>query len=139
MFTFRGDAHRFFLKLKDAKSTNVQLKHVKEMVKMTEIISFYRTLESSELRIIKYQMFKEQQGSGSIPLIVSTIPWLLFIFSKQLVGFLFSAYSLWIPFVLLYVILLFLGVYLHFHERAWAKVHVEIIEDVLSEREDKGN
>jgi hypothetical protein len=135
MFTFRGDAHRFFLKLKQAKSANINLNQVKEIEKITEIISFYRTLKSSELQTIKYQMVKEQQGSGSIPLIVTTIPWLLFIFSKQLIGFLFSAYHLWVPFVILYVVLLFLGVYLHFHERAWAKVHVEIIEDLLSERE----
>jgi hypothetical protein len=134
MFTFRGDAHRFFLKIRRAKSTNAEIGKVSEIEKLTEIVSFYRTLDSSELQIIKYQMFKEQQGSGSIPLIVTTVPWLLFIFSKQLVAFLFANHRLWIPFVFIYIVLLFLGVYLHFHERAWAKVHVEIIEDILSDR-----
>ncbi|WP_246943229.1 hypothetical protein [Bacillus pinisoli] len=132
MFTFRGDAHRFFMKIK--KSEPKQYTKIKEVQEMTAIIMFYRTLENSLLHKMKYQMMKEQQASGSIPLLVTTIPWLLFIFSKPLLEVLFGNFNLWIPFVLIYVTLLLGGIYLHFHERAWAKVHVEIIEDVLSER-----
>jgi hypothetical protein len=130
MFTFRGDAHKFYLKVKNSKS-KLQLKEINDL---TAIIQFYQTLDSSLLYKIKYQMMKEQNASGSIPLLVTTVPWLLFIFSKPLLNLLFGDFNLWVPFVLIYVTLLLLGIYLHFHERAWAKVHLEIIEDLLIDR-----
>jgi hypothetical protein len=132
MFTFRGDAHKFYLKIKNSQQE--QQKQIKEINELTSIIKFYQTLDRSLLHKIKYQMMKEQQASGSIPLLVTTVPWLLFIFSKPLLNLLFGDFNLWVPFVLIYVTLLLLGIYLHFHERAWAKVHIEIIEDILSER-----
>ncbi|MBM7662098.1 hypothetical protein JOC85_002905 [Bacillus mesophilus] len=132
MFTFRGDAHKFFLKIKSSQQE--QQTQIKEINELTSIIKFYQTLDRSLLHKIKYQMMKEQQASGSIPLLVTTVPWLLFIFSKPLLNLLFGNFNLWVPFVLIYVSLLLLGIYLHFHERAWAKVHIEIIEDILSER-----
>jgi hypothetical protein len=135
MFTLRGDAHKFFIKLKKVEQLSEKSNQIKEINNVTEIILFYQTLESTLLRKIKYQMMKEQHASGSFPLIVTTVPWLLFIFSKPLLEILFGDFNLWAPFILIYVTFLLVGTYLHFHERAWAKVHVEIIEDLLTERE----
>ncbi|WP_456275082.1 hypothetical protein [Bacillus sp. AK128] len=133
MFTFRGDAHRFYLKMRESKLE--QHNEMKEINELTTIIRYYQSLDHSLLYKIKYQMMKEQKASGSIPLLVTTIPWLLFIFSKPLLDLLFGDFNLWVPFVLIYVTLLLVGIYLHFHERAWANVHIEIIEDVLLDRE----
>lgn len=132
MFTFRGDAHKFYLKL---NNSSVDYDDISEIREINHIITFYKGLENNQLKKIKYQMLKELNASGSIPLVVTTVPWLLFIFSKPLLNLLFGDFSLWIPFVLLYVTLLLMGIYLHFHEKAWAKVHVEIIADVLLDRE----
>ncbi|MFD1737504.1 hypothetical protein ACFSCX_13165 [Bacillus salitolerans] len=134
MFSFRGDAHKFFLKLKRLKSLKQEIDHIKEMNEISEIIRFYQDLPNSVLKKIKLKMIKEKQASGSIPLIVTTVPWLLFIFSKPLLELLFGAFNLWIPFVIIYIILLFWGIYLHFHEKAWASLHIEVIEDVLQDR-----
>jgi hypothetical protein len=134
MFCFRGDAHKFFLKLKNSIRSNNKIDNIKEVNEIDDIISFYENLSNSSLKKIKYKMVKEQQASGSIPLLITTVPWLLFIFSKPLLGILFGNKPFWVPFVIVYVVLLFWGIFIHFHEKAWAGLHVNIIEDILSER-----
>jgi hypothetical protein len=81
-------------------------------------------------------MLKEKKGSGIIPILVSSIPWLLLLFSKQLQDYLFQEGSiLWIVFVILYIIIITISVILHFRENSWASVHIEIIQDILRDRE----
>jgi hypothetical protein len=81
-------------------------------------------------------MTKEKNGSGVIPILVSALPWLFFLFSQRLQQFLFKDGSwLWIIFVVLYVFILIPSVFLHFREQSWASVHIEIIQDILKDRE----
>jgi hypothetical protein len=80
-------------------------------------------------------MIKEQSGSGIIPIFVTAIPWLLFLFSSTIQDVLLSYSNLiWISFVTLYLVMLTVSAIFHFKEKAWSALHIEIIKDVLSER-----
>lgn len=135
MWTFRGDAHKLYLKFRQKISQGKDLKDVKEIKEITEIKSFYEQLEKSELVKIKYRMNKERNGSGILPLMVSSLPWLLFIFSKQLQNVLLDKDS-YIPivlFILSYTFLITISIIIHFREKAWSTLHIDIIEDVLND------
>lgn len=135
--SFRGDAWKFYLKLKKTTQSGKEINHLQEISELEEIYQFYNHLDSHLLRKIRYRMLKEKKGSGMIPIFVTAIPWLLFIFSKQLQGFLFKDGGyLWLIFGLVYLTILISSVIIHFRENAWANVHTEIIEDILSIRGD---
>lgn len=116
------------------------VKQMKELSEIEEIQKLYKTLDSSVLKLIYYRMTKEKNGSGIIPIIVSSVPWLMLLFSKQLSEFLFHDGSwLWLLFSCLYVFAVAASVILHFREKAWAAFHMEIIKDILNERKDQEN
>lgn len=134
LFSFRGDAWKFYLKLRKTSQAGEEINQLKELIELENIKQFYAGLDRPTLQKIRYRMLKEKSGSGIIPLFVTTIPWLLFIFSKQLSKVLFQKGShLWMAFIILYLTLLIFGVLLHFREKAWATVHVEFIDDLLEE------
>lgn len=135
MASFRGDAWRFYQKLVSTKQKGDKIDELKEIVELKEIEDFYETLDDSTLMKIRYRMMKEKKGSGIIPIFVSSVPWLLFIFSKQLQTVLFkNGGYLWVGFVFLYIITLIFSVIVHFRENAWAYVHTKMIEDILKRR-----
>ena len=135
MFSFRGDAHKIYLKLRTVKERDQSFIDVKEINEIEEIQTFYRSIDSDTLKKINFCMIKEKNGSGMIPLLVSSGPWLLLLFAEQLHKFLFkNGGFLWIFFVLFYVLVLTISVILHFHEKSWASVHTEIIQEILRER-----
>jgi len=135
MFSLRGDVHKFYLKLKKTLSKNKSINKLREIEEINEIRQFYQTLTVSELTNIRYKMIKEQNGMGIIPLLFGSLPWLGFIFSRQLQIFLFKdGAHIWLWFIIGYSLILFLAFLLHYRERAWASLHIEIIEDILSER-----
>ncbi|MEH7222350.1 hypothetical protein V7112_00950 [Bacillus sp. JJ1566] len=139
LFSFRGDAHKIYLKLKSNARKDRSFKHVKEMEEVRKIQRFYQGIDSPTLKIIYYRMLKEQNGSGIIPILITAIPWFLFLFSNQLQKFLFGrGYLYLILFTILYFFLLFFTVILHFREKAWASFHLEIICDILEERKEAG-
>jgi len=75
---------------------------LEELVEIKEIKEFYKQLHTSDLINIRYRMIKEQNGTGIIPFIVGSLPWLGFIFSKQLQTLLFKdGLYLWVWFLLL--------------------------------------
>ena len=131
MFSFRGDAHKIYLTLKGQKNI-----HANEKLKETaEIKSFYESLDSKTLKLIHYRMIKEQNGMGIIPIFVTSIPWLLFLFSSKIQEVLLKNGSLPLMiFIFLYLVLLTISTIFHFKEKAWAAFHIEIIMDVLGER-----
>ncbi|SEQ95372.1 hypothetical protein SAMN05216232_3786 [Virgibacillus subterraneus] len=132
MFSFRGDAHKLFLTLKKLKDIHSN----KDLKEAAEIKSFYESLESETLRLIYYRMVKEQNGTGIIPIFVTAIPWLLFLFSDKIQDFLFKdGILIWAIFITIYLILLTVSAFFHFKEKAWAALHIEIIKDVLEERD----
>lgn len=132
MFSFRGDAHKLFLTLKEQKDIHSN----KDLKETAEIKSFYESLESETLRLIFYRMVKEQNGTGIIPIFVTAIPWLLFLFSDKIQDFLFKdGILIWAIFITIYLILLTVSAFFHFKEKAWAALHIEIIRDVLEERD----
>ncbi|MBP1949937.1 hypothetical protein [Virgibacillus litoralis] len=132
MFSFRGDAHKLFLDLKGQRDIHSN----KDLKETAEIKSFYKTLESDTLRLIYYRMVKEQNGTGIIPIFVTAIPWLLFLFSDKIQDFLFKdGILIWAIFITIYLILLTVSAFFHFKEKAWAALHIEIIKDVLGERD----
>jgi hypothetical protein len=131
---FRGDAHKLFLTLKKQKD----LESNKLLKEASNIKSFYESLDSKILQLVYYRMIKEQNGMGVIPIFVTSIPWLLFLFSSKLQDVLFNdGNMIWIIFISAYLILLTISVIFHFREKAWAAFHLEIISDVLSERESR--
>ncbi|MEO2077048.1 MAG: hypothetical protein ABGX20_16900 [Bacillus sp. (in: firmicutes)] len=108
---------------------------MKEIKEIESIQKFYSSLDSEKLQQIYYRMIKEKNGSGIIPIFVSSVPWLLFLFSKPLMDFLFKEGSmLWALFGCGYLLILIGSVILHFREKAWAAFHMEIIQDILKER-----
>lgn len=133
MFAFRGDAHKLFLKLKGQRDIDSN----KELKETAEIKSFYETLDSKSLKLVHYRMIKEQNGTGIIPIFVTAIPWLLFLFSDKIQDVLFKEGSmLWVISVSLYLIILTVSAFFHFREKAWAALHIEVTKDILRERED---
>lgn len=132
MFTFRGDAHKIYLTLKKQKDIHSN----KELKETAEIKSFYESLDSEILKLAYYRMVKERNGTGVIPIFVTSIPWLLFLFSNKVEEVLFKDGSLlWAIFISLYLIFLTISAFYHFKEKAWAAFHIEIITDVLNDRE----
>lgn len=135
MFATRGDAHRFYLKLKTTLDKDQQFVSIQELVEIDEIQKFYSTIDDRMLKKIYYRMIKEKNGSGIIPILVSSGPLILLVFSNQLQKFLFKYGGLIVVgFSCIYILLLTISVILHFHEKAWAAVHIEIIQDILKER-----
>ncbi|WP_309867158.1 hypothetical protein [Bacillus sp. SLBN-46] len=111
---------------------------MKELKEIESIQNLYYSLDSEQLQLIYYRMIKEKNGSGIIPIFVSSVPWLLFLFSKPLIDFLFKDGSiLWALFGSVYLLILTLSVILHFREKAWAAFHMEIIQDILKERKQR--
>lgn len=135
MFSLRGDAHKVYLKLKKAAHQNQNAEEIDELAEMEEIRQLYLTLESATLRKVYYRMTKEKRlRRHSHPCFCFALA--LFLFSQRLQQFLFKDGSwLWIIFVVLYVFMLIPSVFLHFREQSWASVHIEIIQDILKDRE----
>ncbi|ASN06193.1 hypothetical protein [Virgibacillus necropolis] len=134
MFSFRGDAHKLFLTLKGQKEIHSN----KELKETAEIKSFYESLDSKTLQLVHYRMIKERNGMGIIPIFITSIPWLLFLISGKIQDVIFKDGSLlWAIFISLYLILLTISVIFHFKEKAWAAFHIEMIKDILGERERK--
>ncbi|MGI8387294.1 hypothetical protein [Robertmurraya sp. P23] len=132
---FRGDAHKLYIKLTKTNKQDEPLRQVKELTEIQEIRAFYQTIETATLQLIYYRMIKEKQGSGIIPIFVTSIPWFFFLFSKQLQEFLFKEGSLlFLLFGIFYMVTLTISVIVHFRENAWAAVHIEIIQDIVGER-----
>lgn len=139
LISFRGDAHKIYLKLKRNARKDRTFKHLKEMEEVRSIQLFYEGIDSQTLKIIYYRMLKEKNGSGIIPILITAIPWFLFLFSNQLQKFLFGrGYLYLILFTIIYFFLLFFTVILHFRERAWASFHIKMICDILEERKEVG-
>ena len=135
MFSFRGDGHKIYLQLREQQDIN----SIKELKETEEVRSFYESLDSRTLQLARFRMIKEQKGVGIIPIFVTAIPWLLFLFSSKLQKFLFKDGSmLWAVFAFLYLIALTLSVLKHFKEKAWTAFHLEIIQDVLADRDKIG-
>lgn len=99
------------------------------------IKEFYQSLDSETLQLIYYQIAKEKNGIGVIPIFSSAVPWLLVLLANPLENFLFhDGNSNWLIFAVIYLIILTISLILHFKEKAWAVVHSEIIRDILSKR-----
>ena len=138
MLSFRGDAHKLYLKLRESEQSDNAFAQNKKLAEINDIQSFYGRLESSILKKIYYRMIKEKNGSGIIPIFVSAGPWLLVLFSNQIQQFFLKDGGLrWIVFVLIYLSILVISVILHFHEKSWSAVHIEIIQDILHNRQDE--
>ncbi|KKE77946.1 hypothetical protein NSA56_15265 [Oceanobacillus caeni] len=136
MFNLRGDAHKIYLHL---RKTPHQIRETKYLKEIEEIRTFYQSIETDVLKLIHYRMIKEKNGSGMIPIFVTAIPWLLFLFSTHLENFLFQDGSmLWLFFSLIYLLFLVITVILHFRENAWAAFHIEIIQDIIKDRNEAG-
>ncbi|MFD1039701.1 hypothetical protein ACFQ3N_15035 [Virgibacillus byunsanensis] len=130
MFSFRGDAHKLYVTLREQKGPN------KKLEETADIKGFYETLDSDTLQLVHYRMIKEKNGVGIILIYVTSIPWLLFLFSNKMQDVLFkNGIMLGSIFILIYLVLLTISVIFHFKEKAWSAFHTEIINDILKERD----
>nr|WP_239094264.1 hypothetical protein [Bacillus sp. B15-48] len=128
------------MRLRRATNKEQSFNEISELTELKDIKKLYETIDSETLKIIYYRMIKEKNGSGMIPIFVTTIPWLLFMFSNQIQRFLFKEGSLlWVAFTIIYLCILTLSVILHFREKAWAETHIEIIQDIIKARKDEKN
>lgn len=84
MFSFKGDAHRFYLKLRKEIENGREVRELKEMREIKRIEKFYETFDNRTLETIRMRMVKEKSGNGIIPLLISGLPWLGFLLSDQL-------------------------------------------------------
>ncbi|PKC52093.1 hypothetical protein RhiirA1_482279 [Rhizophagus irregularis] len=130
---FRGDAHKIYLRLKKNPNNIRESKYLKDF---EEVREFYKTIESDVLKLIFYRLIKEKNGSGMIPIYVSSIPFLLLILSQNLQKILSSGRN-WLIFILIYLLGITFCLFLHFREKAWAASHIEIIQDILKERNEQ--
>ncbi|WP_244857068.1 hypothetical protein [Oceanobacillus sp. J11TS1] len=129
----RGDAHKLYLQLKEMPVEDI--KKSQYLRETAAIKAFYQLLDNETLRLIYFQIVKEKNGIGIIPIFATAIPWLLFLFANPLENFLFhDGSSNWMIFSIVYLILLSISLVLHFKEKAWANVHMEIIQDILTRR-----
>lgn len=128
--SFRGDAHKFYLKLKRQIDGGEDPRLLRELKEIREIRDFYYSLNVATLKNIKFRIVKEKHGSGVIPVLVTAIPWGFFIFGKKIQDVLAEGY-LWIILILIYIIAVSISVTIHFRETAWANVHLQIIEDTI--------
>ncbi|MCM3441277.1 hypothetical protein [Metabacillus halosaccharovorans] len=135
MFSTRGDAHKLYLKLKNISDNGEPLHEINELREISAMKTFYKKIDTTTLEKIYYRMLKEKNGMGMIPVFVSAGPWLLFLFSKQLQEFLFKNGSMpFFIFITVYLSILILSVILHFREKAWATIHLTLIEHILEGR-----
>ncbi|WP_216829664.1 hypothetical protein [Alkalihalobacterium elongatum] len=137
MEQFRGDAHKFYKKIKKAANKQYPVKKLREIDEIYKIQKFYESLPLNELKMIQYRMIKEQNGSGTFPLLISILPWLGLIFSKQIqetaegnLLFIFIFLSFFTCFAIIFILL-------HYREQAWASVHTEILKDIIKRIEHK--
>jgi hypothetical protein len=137
MFSFRGDAHKFYLKLKKTIRNGAPVSRLKEMKEIGEIRQFYQQLNCPELTNIRYRMLKEKSGNGIVPILISALPWLGFLVSKQLQSLLTKGNAIVFLFLTTYTVLTTVSVVIHYREKAWTTVHIEIIKDVIKEKDDK--
>ncbi|MBM7645584.1 hypothetical protein JOD45_001802 [Scopulibacillus daqui] len=134
MITFRGDAHKFYLKLKKAVKNDKEIFQLPEIKEIHSIDQFYDQLSDADLTMIRYRMLKEKDGNGIIPILISALPWLGFLLSKQLQNFLMKSYLYILSFLILYTVITTVSVIIHYREKAWAAIHVDIIDHHLKER-----
>ena len=135
--SFRGDAHKLYLKLNSIYNKDDSINHVQELQEVQGIRAFYQKIDTDSLRLVYYRMIKEKNGSGIIPLYVSSIPWFIILFSNKIQDFLFrDGGLLWVPFCIIYLLILTISILIHFREKAWASLHIEIIQDIIGERHD---
>ncbi|UFT98371.1 hypothetical protein KO561_14345 [Radiobacillus kanasensis] len=140
MLTFRGDAHKFYLKLREVSKDTDSFKQVKELEEIQKIKDFYNTMDNPTLKLVYFRIVKERNGTGMIPVFVTAIPWFLFLFSGKLQEFLFQhGHYLWLLFGIFYILTLTASVLVHFKEKAWAVMHIEIIQDIIAERNESGD
>lgn len=137
MISLRGDVHKFYLKLKRTFDQKKSIHELDEIIEINEIQQFYHQLNVPELQKIRYRMMKEQKGNGIIPLLVSSLPWLAFIFSEELHKWVGKNFILLFCFLIIYTFLITFSTVLHYREKSWATVHVEIIDDILKERKNE--
>ncbi|NLY78949.1 MAG: hypothetical protein GX072_03285 [Lysinibacillus sp.] len=131
----RGDAHKIYRRLKKNPETIRESKYLKDL---EEVREFYKSIESDVLQLIYYRLIKETNGSGMIPIFVSSIPFLFLIFSQHLQQILFQEGTRnWMIFIVCYITGITFALFLHFREKAWASSHIEIIQDILEERKGK--
>lgn len=98
----RGDAHKIYRHLKKDPQN---IKNHKYLRDIQEIQQFYESIDSDILKLIYYRLIKESNGSGMIPIYVSSIPFLFLIFSQNLQAILFESGSRnWMIFILIYII-----------------------------------
>lgn len=134
--SFRGDAHKFYLKLKREIDLGQDPRLLHELKEVRDIRDFYASLNKSTLKNIKFRIVKEQSGSGVIPILVTAVPWGFFIFGKKIQDLLSNDSYLWIILILIYIFAVAISVIIHFRERAWASVHLQIIEDTIENKRD---
>jgi hypothetical protein len=135
MISFRGDAHKFYLKLKKEARKGKNSEQLKQVRELSDIQTFYESIDTSTLRNIHCWILKEKSGSGLIPILVTAVPWVLFIFGKQIQTFFENDNGyLWLVFVFIYLLSVTISVSIHFRERSWATVHSKIIEDIIDHR-----
>lgn len=137
LLSLRGDVHKFYLKLKNAVDHGNSVCELDEIIEMNKIQQFYHRLSSPELVKIRYRMIKEQKGNGMIPVLVSSLPWLAFILSEQLQAVFKKGMLIILGFLVIYTFLITFSTIVHYREKAWANVHIEIIDDILKERKEK--
>jgi len=129
---FRGDVHKIYCHLKKQPDNIPDSKYLKEM---KEVLDFYQSIDSDTLKLIFYRLVKEKNGSGMIPVYLSSIPFLFLIFSNNLQELLFSRGSKYlVVFIVIYLGGITFSLFLHSREKAWAASHIEMIQDILTER-----
>ncbi|MFC7392940.1 hypothetical protein [Scopulibacillus cellulosilyticus] len=137
MMTFRGDAHKFYLKLKKTVSNDKEISNLPEIKEIRSIDHFYDQLGDTDLTMIRYRMLKEKDGNGIIPILISALPWLGFLLSKQLQTFLMKSYLYIFIFLVLYTVITIASIIVHYREKAWAAIHIDIIDHKLKQRREK--
>jgi hypothetical protein len=84
VFSLKGDAHKIYLQIKGTLQMGQSIHSLNDFKEIEAIQGLYQSLDSPALKLVYYRMVKEKNGSGIIPILVTSIPWLCFYFRSRL-------------------------------------------------------
>jgi hypothetical protein len=127
----RGDAHRFYLKLRRRcpKPTGP----LKQLDYLRGIRSYYAQLEPGDRQLLLAWARKEESGIGLIPTALSGVPLIGLIFAPFIQGSVrLMAPWVWLALWLVGAVAFVMGVYIHHRQKAYTTLHIQILEQLCN-------
>lgn len=105
---------------------------LRELDDLRAMRRFYDSLSADDRRLLRARMKKEARGIGMIPVALSTLPLLTFVFARQLERqvALVQDRALWL--LAAAFVLGLAALYIHHRQRALATLHLTLLDDAIA-------